>query len=148
MYQCLEAVLSSKSRVEPDLYIMANGHVNCVNDTNEMSSMQQHVSMDYPVKTPTIREYTSGDPVTEYMQEYTMPSRLNHMNERGCTTIDGCADYDEHMMTDSAAIPLRNQNYANHSGGTIPIDTNGYITNGSMRIPPEGMEATCAIAPQ
>ena len=127
---------------------MANGHVNCVNDSNDMQQQQHNVTMDYPVKTPSIREYTTGDVGTEYIQEYSIPNCMNHMNDRGCTTIDGCADYDEHMMTDGATIPLRNPNYTNHSGGTIPIDTNGYITNGSMRIPPEGMEATCAIAPQ
>lgn len=150
IYQCLEAVLSSKSRVEPDLYIMANGHVNCsINDTNEAV---QRAGMDYSTKIGTIRDYASMTAASdeEYVhQDYAMSNRMNNINnERGCTTIDGCADYDDHIMNDGATIPLRNHNYSNHTGEQITIDANGYITNGSMRIPPEGMEATCGIVPQ
>ncbi|XP_043278887.1 tyrosine-protein phosphatase 99A isoform X3 [Venturia canescens] len=150
IYQCLEAVLSSKSRVEPDLYIMANGHVNCsINDTNEAV---QRGGMDYSTKIGTIRDYaslTAGSDQEYVHPDYAMSNRMNNINaERGCTTIDGCADYDDDIMNDGATIPLRNPNYSNHTGEQITIDANGYITNGSMRIPPEGMEATCGMVPQ
>lgn len=167
VYKCLESVLTSKTRVEPDLYTMTNGHVNCINpnDGNNFKTTtivptvgEQHIVGQLPVKNVVgIHEYASVEMPVEYATDYVNnQNHLSHINsERGCPTIDGCADYgDHHILTDNAGLPVRNQNYVNHPGvvggvaAGVPIDPNGYITNGNMRIPPEGMESTCAIIPQ
>ncbi|XP_034948533.1 tyrosine-protein phosphatase 99A isoform X2 [Chelonus insularis] len=150
IYKCLESVLTSKVRVEPDLYIMTNGHVNCSSDSNNMITPVppvEHISTNYPMKNVGIHEYTAVEMPMEYATDYANPNHLSHINDRGCSTIDGCTEFsDHHILTDSAGLPLRNPNYINHPG--VAIDPNGYITNGNMRIPPEGMESTCTIIPQ
>lgn len=140
-------MLTSKIRAEPDIYIMANGHVNCSNDSNNLMTtipQVQHIPANFPIKNVGGHEYVSVEMPMDYSNP---PNHLSHLTDRGCPTIDGCNEFtDHHILTDSAGLPLRNPNYVNHPG--VPVDTNGYITNGNMRIPPEGMESTCAIAPQ
>lgn len=153
VYRCLESVLTSKTRVEPDLYIMANGHVNCTNDTANITAIPstvQHIPVNFPIKNvSSVHEYSGVQIPVEYATDYSNPNHINDINERGYQTIDGCAEFgDHHLLSDNAGLPLRNpNNYVNHPSG-VPVDTNGYITNGNMRIPPEGMESTVAIVPQ
>ncbi|KAK0083318.1 hypothetical protein PV326_006773, partial [Microctonus aethiopoides] len=146
VYRCLESVLTSKTRVEPDLYTMANGHINCINDTTNITAILpiQHIPVNFPIKTVGgVHEYAGGQIPVEYATDYSTANHISDINERGYQTIDGCAEFvDHHLLTDNTGISLRNpNNYVNHPG-VVPVDTNGYITNGNMRIPPEGMEST------
>ncbi|XP_033215227.1 tyrosine-protein phosphatase 99A isoform X5 [Belonocnema kinseyi] len=151
LYQCLESMLSSKSRVEPDLYTMSNGHVAAMNDASEINTViapPQHIPLDYPVKLPVIREYVPVDQNGEYIPDYSIPMHVNHANERGCPANDTCLMRGDHMISESASMQLCNANFTSHPGAPITIDVNGCVTNGNMRVPPEGMEATCMMAPQ
>ncbi|KAK0168443.1 hypothetical protein PV327_002243 [Microctonus hyperodae] len=152
VYRCLESVLTSKTRVEPDLYTMANGHINCTNDPTNITVIPQvqHIPVNFPIKTVGgVHEYPGGQIPVEYATDYSTANHITDINERGYQAIDGCAEFvDHHLLTDNTGISLRNpNNYVNHPG-VVPVDTNGYITNGNMRIPPEGMESTVGIVPQ
>ncbi|XP_014607845.1 PREDICTED: tyrosine-protein phosphatase 99A isoform X5 [Polistes canadensis] len=161
LYQCLESMLSSKVRGEPDLYAMANGHVATMssNDPNEIrsASSMQHMAMDYPMKSapPMIREYATVEVSTEYLSDYTIPIRVDHPIEssssnRGSETCLAAHGSNDHGISEkNIVVSQRNVSYHNHPPGvSVTVDANGYITNGSMRVPPEGMEASCKILPQ
>ncbi|XP_043500700.1 tyrosine-protein phosphatase 99A isoform X2 [Polistes fuscatus] len=161
LYQCLETMLSSKVRGEPDLYAMANGHVATMssNDPNEIrsASSMQHMAMDYPMKSapPMIREYATVEVSTEYLSDYTIPIRVDHPIEssssnRGSETCLAAHGSNDHGISEkNIVVSQRNVSYHNHPPGvSVTVDANGYITNGSMRVPPEGMEASCKILPQ
>lgn len=154
-------MLSSKVRGEPDLYAMANGHVATMssNDPNEIrsASSMQHMAMDYPVKSapPMIREYATVEVSTEYLSDYTIPIRVDHPIEssssnRGSETCLAAHGSNDHGISEkNIVVSQRNVSYHNHPPGvSVTVDANGYITNGSMRVPPEGMEASCKILPQ
>lgn len=147
IFKCLESALTSKIKVESDLYIMANGHINCANEPTNTTMIQppQQMPPAYAMKNMTVCEYSGVEIPLEYATDYGNPNHVNLITERGCPTIDGCAEFgDHHVITDATGVPTRNSGYVTHSN----VDGNGYITNGNMRIPPEGMEATCAIVPQ
>ncbi|XP_023290155.1 tyrosine-protein phosphatase 99A [Orussus abietinus] len=153
IYHCLESVLSSKTQVEPDLYAMPNGHVGSLNRPTDPSLMTssttiQHLPVDYTVKTAP-REYTV-EVTSEYPAEYSIPVHLSHSNDRGGLANANRVGRSDHVIPGNAGVPLCTANYGNHPvvGAHVAIDANGYITNGNMRVPPEGMEATCAKAPQ
>ncbi|KAI4504305.1 hypothetical protein M0802_000776 [Mischocyttarus mexicanus] len=162
LYQCLESMLSSKIRGEPDLYSMANGRMlasMCCNDPNEIrsASSMQHMAMDYPMKPSTsmIREYTTVEVSTEYLSDYTIPIRVDHPIEssssnRGSETYLAAHGSNDHGISEkNIVVSQRNVSYHSHPPGvSVTVDANGYITNGSMRVPPEGMEASCKILPQ
>ncbi|XP_063995105.1 tyrosine-protein phosphatase 99A-like isoform X2 [Diachasmimorpha longicaudata] len=146
IYRSVESLLTSKVKVDPDVYIMTNGHINCSNGSNSPTAVQapQQIPAPYTMKNISICEYAGGDVPMEYATDYANPTHANLISDLGCPTIDSCAEFnDHHMITDANSVPLSSQSYVTLSN----IDGNGYITNGNMRIPPEGMEAT-AITPQ
>ncbi|XP_015601110.1 tyrosine-protein phosphatase 99A isoform X3 [Cephus cinctus] len=144
VYQCLESLLSPKTRTEPDLYSMTNGHVNTMNETNSIQTTEQ-VPMDFAIKSPGMREYATVELGTDYEPDYSMTV---HLDRTGATTTGNRITRTEHMLPSGGVNPIRNTGYPIHAGSHVTIDTNGYVTNGNMRIPPEGKEATYAIAPQ
>ncbi|XP_050457004.1 tyrosine-protein phosphatase 99A isoform X3 [Cataglyphis hispanica] len=160
LYQCLESMLSTKSRAEPDLYAMANGHVASLNDPNEIRSASsiQHMPIDYPSKSSVIREYATVEVSSEYLSDYTIPIRVDHPIEssssRGsepCLSSHGGSN--DHVVSPSEksmVVSQRNISYHNHpqSGVSVMVDANGYITNGSMRVPSDNMEPSCKMMPQ
>ncbi|XP_031831667.1 putative receptor-type tyrosine-protein phosphatase mosPTP-1 isoform X7 [Nomia melanderi] len=80
LYQCLEAMLSSKGHEEPDLYSMANGHVSTMTDPSDVpTSSMQHMQMDYSPKPTMIREYATVE--VNSMSDYTIPIRVDHSME-------------------------------------------------------------------
>ncbi|XP_046481648.1 tyrosine-protein phosphatase 99A isoform X1 [Neodiprion pinetum] len=152
LYQCLESMLSPKTQAEPDLYMTANGHVTSMSEGNEAhlhhhhhhhqtsrENSMQHIPSEFSAKTP-IREYTTSIEMTEYPPEYVANSvneRIsNHVNEHGALTGS------VRNSTAAGANPLRNSNISQGSA-----ELNGYVSNGSTRVPPEGMESTCVIVP-
>lgn len=152
IYRCIESFLTTKARVEPDLYVMTNGHVNnCTNDDNiitniptsiQQQQQQQQIPVNYQIKNSNICDYNNDEIPTEYATDYANPNNhQNHIIDRGCAEFG-----DHHIIVDAAGVPIRNTNFVNHTN--VPVDTNGYLTNGNMRVPPEGMEATCAMIPQ
>ncbi|XP_015118557.1 tyrosine-protein phosphatase 99A-like isoform X2 [Diachasma alloeum] len=146
IYRSLEKLLTSKVKVAPDGYIMTNGHVNCSNGSNSSTTVQspQQIQAAYTMKNISVCEYAGGNAPMEYATDYANPNHINLINDLGCPPIDGCADFsDHHIITDINSISFTSQSYVTDS----EIDGDGYITNGNMRIPPEGMEAT-AITPE
>lgn len=133
--------------MDHDSYLTANGHINFSRDSTNPIAIQspQQIPAAYTVKNISVCEYAGSDVPMEYATDYANPNHVNLINEHDCSTIDGCTDFGDHLIrTDANNISLRSQSYVTNS----VIDGNGYITNGNMRIPPEGMEATCTIAPQ
>ncbi|XP_043479627.1 tyrosine-protein phosphatase 99A isoform X2 [Leptopilina heterotoma] len=147
LYQCLESMLTSEPRVEPDLYTMANGHVTGVNETNDISSLVIDPKF-IPRKFQVYRKHVPVDQNGEYIPDYSIPIHLSHTNDHGCPTNDACLVQSDHVLTESASMQLCNANFTSHPGAPITIDVNGCVTNGNMRVPPEGMEAQCMMAPQ
>lgn len=133
LYQCLETMLTSKSKVEPDLYMSANGHVGTY--TVSPSAPVQELEacgQDFSTKMP---EFVCDNEVNvDFVQGYTVPM-----------LSDQCA-----MAMGAEACPENRSSaaYTSHPTATVSIDMNGCIMNGNMRVPPEGMEATCTIVPQ
>jgi len=164
LYQCLESMLSTKGRAEPDLYAMANGHVATLNDPNEIrpaSSIQQMSQIDYPSKSvirpsSVIREYATVEVSSEYLSDYTIPIRVDHPIEssssRGSEPCLSSHGSNDHVVPPEKSMMMsqRNINYHNPpaSGVSVMVDANGYITNGSMRVPTDSMEPSCKMMPQ
>lgn len=149
LYQSLEAMLSSKGHEEPDLYFMANGHVSTMTDSAEgPTSSMQHMQMDYSPK-PMIREYATVE--VNSMSEYSIPMRVDHSMEpcssrssESCLSTHAANEHEKNIV-----MTNRNVSYHNHPGSvSVIVDANGYVTNGNMRVPPEGMETTCKMLPQ
>lgn len=155
-------MLSTKVRNEPDLYAMANGHVTTMNDANEIrstSSMQHSVQPmpDYSTaKSPTsiLCEYATVEVSPEYMSDYPMPMRVDgpiesssNLGSNTCLAGHGSGSTDHPEK--NIVVTQRNVSYHNHPPGvSVTVDANGFITNGNMRVPPEGMEASCKMLPQ
>lgn len=156
LYQCLESMLSTKSRAEPDLYAMANGHVATLNDPNEIRSASsiQHMPIDYPSKSSVICEYATVEVGSEYLPDYTISIRVDHPIEssssRGSETCLSSHGSNDHVVPEkSMVVSQRNISYHNHPPGvSVMVDANGYITNGSMRVPTDSMEPSCKMMPQ
>ncbi|XP_078047953.1 putative receptor-type tyrosine-protein phosphatase mosPTP-1 isoform X2 [Augochlora pura] len=150
LYQCLEATLSSKGHDEPDLYSMANGHVSTMTDPTDVPTLSmQHMQIDYSPKPTMIREYATVEVNT--MADYTVPIRVEHSMEP-CSSRSSESCLSTHAGNEhekSIVMTHRNVSYHNHPGSvSVIVDANGYVTNGSMRVPPEGMEASCKMLPQ
>ncbi|XP_076236366.1 putative receptor-type tyrosine-protein phosphatase mosPTP-1 isoform X2 [Calliopsis andreniformis] len=149
LYQTLEAMLSSKAHEEPDLYSMANGHVSTMTNSVEVpTSSMQHMQMDYSQK-PMIREYATVK--VNSMNEYSIPICVDHSMEpcssrssESCLSIHATNEHEKNIVMTHQTV-----SYHNHPGSvSVIVDANGYVTNGSMRVPPEGMETSCKILPQ
>lgn len=150
LYQCLETMLSSKAHDEPDLYSMANGHVSTITDPADVAtSSMQHMQMDYSPKSTMIREYATVE--VNSMSDYSIPIRVDHsMEPCSSRSSDSCMfahTGNEHEK--NIVMTHRNVSYHNHPGSvSVIVDANGYVTNGSMRMRPEGMESSCKMLPQ
>ncbi|XP_048512163.1 tyrosine-protein phosphatase 99A-like isoform X2 [Athalia rosae] len=153
LYQCLESMLSPKASAEPDLYMTANGHVTAINEGVDHHQIQilsrdpstQHIGVaDFPLKTP-IREYTNIE-MTEYPQEYSTCNNVNsnHINNEHPSITPVVRN--ERLISSNNSI-VNNQQLRNSNLSQVSLDLNGYVSNGSTRIPPEGMESTCVIVP-
>lgn len=142
-------MLTSEPRVEPDLYTMANGHMTTVNETNDISSLVIDPKF-IPRKFQVYRKHVPVDQNGEYIPDYSIPIHISHTTNDGvCPTNDACLVQSDHVLTESASMQLCNANFTSHPGAPITIDVNGCVTtNGNMRVPPEGMEAQCMMAPQ
>lgn len=150
LYQCLETMLSSKSHDEPDLYSMANGHVSTITDpADEATSSMQHMQMDYSPKPSMIREYATVE--VNSMSDYSISIRVDHPMEpcssrssESCMFTHAGNEHEKNIV-----MTHRNVSYHNHPGSvSVIVDANGYVTNGSMRMRPEGMESSCKMLPQ
>ncbi|XP_071863739.1 putative receptor-type tyrosine-protein phosphatase mosPTP-1 isoform X3 [Bombus fervidus] len=150
LYQCLETMLSSKTHDEPDLYSMANGHVSTITDPTDVpTSSMQHMQMDYSPKPTMIREYATVE--VNSMSDYSIPIRVDHSIEpcssRSSESCMFAHTGNEHEK--NIVMTHRNVSYHNHPGSvSVIVDANGYVTNGSMRMRPEGMESSCKMLPQ
>ncbi|KOX73573.1 Tyrosine-protein phosphatase 99A [Melipona quadrifasciata] len=150
LYQCLETTLSSKTHDEPDLYSMANGHVSTITDPTDVpTSSMQHMQMDYSPKPTMIREYATVE--VNSMSDYSIPIRVDHSMEP-CSSRSSESCMFSHAGNEhekNIVMTHRNVSYHNHPGSvSVIVDANGYVTNGSMRMRPEGMESTCKMLPQ
>lgn len=149
LYQSVEAMLSSKGQDEPDLYSMANGHVSTMSDTAEVpTSSMQHMQIDYSPK-PMVREYATVE--VNSMSDYSIPIRVDHsMEPCSSRSSDSClSTHAGNEQEKSIVMTHRNVSYHNHPASvSVIVDANGYVTNGSMRVPPEGMETSCKMLPQ
>ncbi|KAG7198497.1 hypothetical protein KM043_005870 [Ampulex compressa] len=145
LYQCLESMLTSKGRGEPDLYAMANGHVSSMTDPNEIVS-----ASSMPLEQPTvIHEYATVEVSPEFLSDYAIPIRVDHSIEPASSrSSESCLS--AHASGEkNVVVTQRAVSYHNHPPGvSMTIDVNGYITNGSMRVPPDGMETSCKMLPQ
>lgn len=156
LYQCLETMLSTEGYVEPDLYAMTNGHIATLNDPNEIRSASsiQHIPIDYPSKSSAIREYATVEVSSEYLSDYTIPIRVDHpiklSSSHGSETCLSSHGSNDHVASDKMVVSQRNISYHNHPPGvSVMVDANGYITNGSMRVPSDNsMEPSCKMMPQ
>lgn len=153
--------MSTKGRAEPDLYAMANGHVGAMNDPNEIRSASsiQHMPIDYPSKSSVIREYATVEVSSEYLSDYAIPIRVDHPIESSSSRGSESCLASSHGGSNDHVVPppekgmvvsQRNISYHNHppSGVSVMVDANGYITNGSMRVPADGLEPSCKMMPQ
>ncbi|XP_076676986.1 putative receptor-type tyrosine-protein phosphatase mosPTP-1 isoform X5 [Andrena cerasifolii] len=138
LYQSVEAMLSSKGQDEPDLYSMANGHVSTMSDTAEVpTSSMQHMQIDYSPK-PMVREYATVE--VNSMSDYSIPIRVDHsMEPCSSRSSDSClSTHAGNEQEKSIVMTHRNVSYHNHPASvSVIVDANGYVTNGSMRVPPE-----------
>ncbi|XP_076175858.1 putative receptor-type tyrosine-protein phosphatase mosPTP-1 isoform X6 [Ptiloglossa arizonensis] len=148
LYQCLEAMLTSKGHDEPDLYSMANGHVSTITDQADVpTSSMKHMQMDYSPK--MIREYATVE--VNSVSEYSIPIRVDHSMEpcssrssESCLSTHAGIEHEKNIV-----MTHRSVSYHNHpSSVSVIVDANGYVTNGNMRVPPEGMETSCKMLPQ
>ncbi|XP_076175854.1 putative receptor-type tyrosine-protein phosphatase mosPTP-1 isoform X3 [Ptiloglossa arizonensis] len=137
LYQCLEAMLTSKGHDEPDLYSMANGHVSTITDQADVpTSSMKHMQMDYSPK--MIREYATVE--VNSVSEYSIPIRVDHSMEpcssrssESCLSTHAGIEHEKNIV-----MTHRSVSYHNHpSSVSVIVDANGYVTNGNMRVPPE-----------
>ncbi|XP_029054412.1 tyrosine-protein phosphatase 99A isoform X2 [Osmia bicornis bicornis] len=143
LYQCLETTLSSKGHDEPDLYSMANGHVSTITDPTDVpTSSMQHMQVDYSPKPTMIREYATVE--VNSMSDYSIPIRVDHTMEP-CSSRSSESCLFSHAGNEhekNIVMTHRNVSYHNHPGSvSVIVDANGYVTNGNMRVPPEGPSA-------
>ncbi|XP_011312155.1 tyrosine-protein phosphatase 99A isoform X2 [Fopius arisanus] len=150
IYRSVESLLTSEVKVDPDVYIITNGHINCSNDSNNSTTTEspQQILAAYTMQNISVCEFIGSDVTVDLDTDYGSANRVNSINELDRSVHDGqpnCVAFgNHHIISDSNGVLLRDQNYVVHSG----IDDNGYITNGNMRISPEGMEASSTIRPQ
>ncbi|XP_053972725.1 tyrosine-protein phosphatase 99A-like isoform X1 [Hylaeus volcanicus] len=137
LYQCLEAMLTSKGHDEPDLYAMANGHASTISDQADLpTSSMKHMLMDYSPK--MTREYATVE--VNSISDYSIPIRVDHSMEpcssrssESCLSTHAGMDHEKNIV-----MTHRNVSYHNHPGSvSVVVDANGYVTNGNMRVPPE-----------
>ena len=135
-------MLTSKTKVEPDLYTSANGHVGAMHSLTDLSPtttksgqvVQQSIQQDFQTKMTGLGDYVCAETDVDFVQGYAVPMHVSdHCAIPVAISPDSCVE---------------NRGAAAYPTATVSIDMNGCITNGSMRVTPEGMEATCTIVPQ
>lgn len=139
LYEALEIMLSSPKE-EPINFNAFNGQANATTEVNEILSTPSSEQVDeFPVKISPTPDYTVCEISSEYQREFTVPVHISNSNK----VYEHVNNYDGHIdpnYQDSTGLLLQNIETTNYPVNTEP--SNGYVTNNSTRIPPEGMEAS------